>query len=83
MAIAISSTNLKEIYNLSYEDKLDLVDLIIKSMRATTAKLRTKTKEVNTSWVSQFDGKWTDSKSAEEMIDDIKNSRTLNSDIIL
>ena len=30
MSIAISEDNLREIYDLSYEDKLDLVDLIIK-----------------------------------------------------
>ncbi len=67
MAIAISDSNLKEIYSLSYEDKLDLVDLIIKSIRSATNVLKVNTAEPSVSWVSQFEGKWIDQKSADEM----------------
>lgn len=83
MAIAISDSNLKEIYSLSYEDKLDLVDLIIKSMRSATHMFKVTTAEPTASWASQFAGKWIDEKSADEMMNDIKRSRTSNSEIVL
>lgn len=83
MAIAISDSNLKEIYNLSYEEKLDLVDLIIKSMRTATKKIKQKTAEPTNSWVDQFEGRWIDSKSADDMVKDLRNSRTNNSTIDL
>ena len=39
MAVAISDKYLRDIYNLSNEEKLDLVDLIIKSMRVAHSKI--------------------------------------------
>lgn len=83
MAIAISEANLKEIYSLSYEDKLDLVDLIIKSMRSAKSMLNVNSHTQETSWVSQFEGKWEDSKSADEMVADLRRSRTSNSEVML
>lgn len=83
MAIAISDTNLKEIYALSNEDKLDLVDLIIRSMRSAANKLKATTTVSDASWVSQFEGQWKDSKSADEMVADIRRSRTSNSEVVL
>lgn len=84
MAIAISDANLKEIYALSYEDKLDLVDLIIRSMRSAADRLKAKPAVVaDASWVSQFEGQWKDSKSADEMVMDLKRSRTSNSEVVL
>lgn len=83
MAIAISDTNLREIYALSYEDKLDLVDLIIKSIRSATDKLKLKTEAPAVSWVSEFEGKWLDCKSADEMVADIRSSRTKNTEVKL
>lgn len=83
MAIAISDSNLKEIYNLSYEDKLDLVNLIIQSMRSTTDRMKVKAIESSTSWASEFEGKWMDSKSADEMVMDLRRSRTENSEVVL
>ena len=79
MAIAISDVSLKEIYNLSTEDKLDLVDMIIKSMKSAVTKAKPKT----SSWADQFEGKWQDSKDADEMVADIRASRTTNSSISL
>ena len=79
MAIAISDVSLKEIYNLSTEDKLDLVDMIIKSMKSAVIKAKPKT----SSWVDQFEGKWQDSKDADEMVADLRASRTTNSSISL
>lgn len=84
MAIAISDANLKEIYALSYEDKLDLVDLIIRSMRSAADRLKVKpVVGADASWVSQFEGQWKDSKSAEEMVMDLRRSRTSNSEVEL
>ena len=39
MAVAISDKYLRDIYNLSNEEKLDLVDLIIKYMRVAHSKI--------------------------------------------
>lgn len=83
MAIAISEANLKEIYSLSYEDKLDLVDLIIKSMRSAKSMLNVNRQTQESSWVSQFEGKWADSKSADDMVADLRRSRTSNSEVML
>ena len=83
MAIAISEANLKEIYSLSYEDKLDLVDLIIKSMRSAKSMLNVNRQTQDTSWVSQFEGKWADGKPADEMVADLRRSRTSNSEVML
>lgn len=83
MAVALSDANLKEIYALSYEDKLDLVDMIIRSMRSAANRLNVKHVDASSSWVSQFEGQWKDSKSAEEMVMDLRRSRTSNSEVIL
>lgn len=83
MAVALSDANLKEIYALSYEDKLDLVDMIIRSMRSAANRLKVKHVDASSSWVSKFEGQWKDSKSAEEMVMDLRRSRTSNSEVIL
>lgn len=83
MSIAISDINLREIYNLSNEDKLDLVDLIIKSMKAVRSKYGIDTSSHINTWVDELEGKWVDDKSADMMIEDIKSARTRNSDIVL
>lgn len=83
MSIAISDINLREIYNLSNEDKLDLVDLIIKSMKAVRSKYGIETSSHISTWVDELEGKWVDDKSADMMIEDIKSARTRNSDIVL
>ena len=83
MAVAISDKYLRDIYNLSNEDKLDLVDMIIKSMRVAVSKIKVGVSKKSKNWVDELEGKWVDSRSVEEMISDIKSSRTNNSDIIL
>lgn len=83
MAIAISETNLQEIYNLNTEEKLDLVNLIIKSIRSAAFKINAKSAVSKTSWAERFNGKWIDSKSAEEMVNDLRRSRTNNAEVIL
>lgn len=83
MAIAISDKNLRDIYNLSNEDKLDLVDLIIKSMRVARSKINIGVSKKSMNWVDELEGKWIDSRSADEMISDIRSARTNNSEVIL
>ena len=83
MAVAISDKSLRDIYNLSNEDKLDLVDLIIKSMRVAHSKIGIGISKKSKNWVDELEGKWIDSKSVDEMISDIRSSRTNNSEVIL
>ena len=83
MAVAISDKYLRDIYNMSNEDKLDLVDFIIKSMRVARSKINIGVSTESKNWVDELEGKWVDSRSVEEMICDIKSSRTNNSDVIL
>ena len=83
MAIAISDKYLRDIYNLSNEDKLDLVDLIIKSMRVARSKINIGVSKKSINWVVELEGKWIDSRSADEMISDIRTARTNNSEVIL
>ena len=83
MAIAISDKYLRDIYNLSNEEKLDLVDLIIKSMRVAHSKIGIGISKKSINWVDELEGKWIDSKSVDEMISDIRSSRTNNTDVIL
>ena len=83
MAIAISDKYLRDIYNLSNEEKLDLVDLIIKSMRVARSKINVGVSKKSINWVDELEGKWIDSKSADDMINDIRSARTKNSEVIL
>ena len=83
MAIAISDKYLRDIYNLSNEEKLDLVDLIIKSMRVAHSKINIGVSKKSINWVDELEGKWIDSRSADEMISDIRTARTNNSEVIL
>ena len=83
MAVAISDKYLRDIYNLSNEEKLDLVDLIIKSMRVAHSKIGIGISKKSINWVDELEGKWIDSKSVDEMISDIRSSRTNNTDVIL
>ena len=83
MAIAISDKYLRDIYNLSNEEKLDLVDLIIKSMRFARSKINVGVCKKSINWVDELEGKWIDSKSADDMINDIRSARTKNSEVIL
>ena len=83
MAVAISDKYLHDIYNLSNEEKLDLVDLIIKSMRVAHSKIGIGISKKSINWVDELEGKWIDSKSVDEMISDIRSSRTNNSEVIL
>lgn len=62
--------------NLSSDMKLELISRLSKS-------LLSKDQTIDDNWVSQFSGAWKDSRSAESIIADIRNSRTLNREIEL
>lgn len=56
--------------------KLELISRLSKS-------LLSKDQSIDDNWASQFAGEWKDSRSAESIIEDIRNSRTLNREIEL
>ncbi|UBD82307.1 hypothetical protein K6V20_11325 [Parabacteroides distasonis] len=62
--------------NLSSDMKLELISRLSKS-------LLSKDQSIDDNWVSQFAGEWKDSRSAESIIEDIRNSRTSNREIEL
>ena len=62
--------------NLSSDMKLELISRLSKS-------LLSKDQSIDDNWASQFVGEWKDSRSAESIIEDIRNSRTSNREIEL
>ena len=62
--------------NLSSDMKLELISRLSKS-------LLSKDQSIDDNWASQFAGEWKDSRSAESIIEDIRNSRTSNREIEL
>lgn len=62
--------------NLSSDMKLELISRLSKS-------LLSKDQFIDDNWASQFAGEWKDSRSAESIIEDIRNSRTSNREIEL
>lgn len=62
--------------NLSSDMKLELISRLSKS-------LLSKDQSIDDNWASQFAGGWKDSRSAESIIEDIRNSRTSNREIEL
>lgn len=54
--------------DLSNDVKLELITLLSSSMMTNTSE----------DWTSSFAGKWQDSRTTEEIIDDIRDSRTNN-----
>lgn len=63
--------------NLSSDMKLELISRLSKS-------LLSKDQSIDDNWaIRQFAGEWKDSRSAESIIEDIRNSRTSNREIEL
>ena len=60
---------------LSSEIKLDLIS------RLSASLLKREADDAH--WASEFAGKWKDDRSAEEMIADIREARTINREIEL
>lgn len=61
--------------DISSEEKLSLISLLSSSMLPVE---RDNTKQKD-GWASRFAGVWKDSRSAEEIINDIRFARTENS----
>lgn len=70
------------IKDLNAADKLSLIELLVKSVKAETHTIRHKkshTPAKGDDWVLRFAGSWSDfPETAEEMIDLIEKSRTLS-----
>lgn len=64
-----------ELKDLSDNAKLELITLLSSSMTRPETKKESSSK----GWASRFSGKWQDSRSAEEIIEDIRSARTANS----
>ena len=62
---------------LSDEVKIELISLLKESL------IDKPSIKEESHWADRFSGAWQDSRSAEEIIDDIYSSRTHNRDIIL
>lgn len=67
----------KILKNLSENVKLDLIS------RLSLSLLKTPVEELQEDWTAEFAGAWKDERSAEDMIADIRNSRSKNRDIEL
>lgn len=67
--------------DLSMEEKLSLIQLLVQSLQAAPAqppKKKKRTPNSQNNWVQSFSGSWNDfPESAEEMILLIENARTL------
>ena len=68
--------------DLSMEEKLSLIELLVKSIQASSISSKKSKKQPadqNTAWVQSFSGSWNDfPESAEDMIALIENARTLS-----
>ena len=64
----------KLLENLSSEVKLRLIAKLSQSL----VKPAAEEEKEKTNWADEFYGAWDDSRTAEEIIDDIKNSRVFN-----
>lgn len=70
----ISAKYWSELKDLSDSVKLELISLLSNSMVHTEKKHPQPQK----GWASRFAGTWKDSRSAEEIINDIRTNRTTN-----
>ena len=68
-----SSQSVRPFVSLSDTEKIELIALLSSSM--TTAKQPASNKK---GWASRFAGTWKDSRSAEEIVRDIRSTRTTN-----
>ena len=64
-----------ELKNLSKTEKIELIALLSSSM-TSPEELSVPRKK---GWASRFSGVWQDSRSAEEIVNDIHTARTTNS----
>lgn len=64
-----------ELKGLSNTEKIELIALLSSSLTGVTEQPSTHEK----GWASRFSGTWKDTRSAEEIIKDIRAARTTNS----
>ena len=60
--------------DLSNTEKIELIALLSSSMTVANEQTASHKK----GWASRFAGKWKDSRSAEEIVSDIRSARTTN-----
>lgn len=75
----------KTLRNLSPDVKLELITKLSKSMRkdmelANNAGLKDKSQIEKNNMIDELFGSWESEKNAEEIIDEVKQARTLNSE---
>jgi DNA phosphorothioation-dependent restriction protein DptG len=63
-----------ELKELSDKEKIELIALLSSSLTSVSERPASHKK----GWASRFAGTWKDSRSAEEIIDDIRAARTTN-----
>ena len=68
----ISARYWSELKDLSNGVKLELISLLSSSM------VKEATKDAGNHWADRFCGSWQDSRSAEEIVEDIRKRRTTN-----
>ena len=71
---SISAKYWSELKDLSDNVKLELITLLSSSM----TRPEEEKKEPRKGWASRFAGKWKDSRSAEEIMEEIRTARTNN-----
>jgi len=64
-----------ELKDLSNTEKIELIALLSSSMTVADEQAASHKK----GWASRFAGTWKDSRSAEEIVSDIRSARTTNS----
>ena len=73
---SISAKYWSELKDLSDNVKLELITLLSSSM--THPEEEEEKTEPRKGWASRFSGKWKDSRSAEEIMEEIRTARTNN-----
>ena len=70
----VSARYWSELKDLSNTEKIELIALLSSSMAIANEQTTTLKK----GWASRFAGTWKDSRSAEEIVRDIRSARTTN-----
>ena len=68
----------ESIKNVGADVKIELISLLSDSLIHAVV-----VKEHKKNWAQKYAGRWQDSKTAEEMVDDMRSSRTFNREIDL
>ena len=56
-----------------------LMNKVLKYVKGLASSNKAKAKPASTDWASRFVGAWKDNRSTDEIINDIRESRTTNS----